>query len=288
MASRLYVIEMVGGPTVLRRYDLEGNDLGLVDMDDPISSISGLVSLDGDDVLFRYESYVTPVDVVSTRVRWLVARDHAFRRDLAQPTSATAWYAASSPPPTTACGSPVDLVMLKDTPRDGSAPLHSLTATAATEISQRPAVQGDETRVAGAGRHPRHRVDPRGRRVRGSVASRGQPGTKEALDGRLRRLCGLSRGRGIHEPVAAGHREGGSAGGLLVYGTMAHYPDRMGAVVSHVGFGDALRMELAPNGEFNVTEFGTVNQREAVPGDAWPHRRIIRSRRDAPIRRCSR
>jgi prolyl oligopeptidase len=52
--------------------------------------------------------------------------------------------------------------------------------------------------------------------------------------------------------------EGGSAGGLLVYGTMVHHPDLMSAVVAHVGYGDVLRTELSPNGEFNTTEFGTV------------------------------
>jgi prolyl oligopeptidase len=52
--------------------------------------------------------------------------------------------------------------------------------------------------------------------------------------------------------------QGGSAGGLLVYGTMAHYPDHMAAVVSRVGISDALRTELSPNGEYNITEFGTV------------------------------
>jgi prolyl oligopeptidase len=52
--------------------------------------------------------------------------------------------------------------------------------------------------------------------------------------------------------------EGGSAGGLLVYGTLVHYPDFMKAAVAHVGYGDVLRTELAPNGEFNTTEFGTV------------------------------
>jgi prolyl oligopeptidase len=52
--------------------------------------------------------------------------------------------------------------------------------------------------------------------------------------------------------------EGGSAGGLLVYGTLVHYPDFMKAAVAHVGYGDVLRTETSPNGEFNVTEFGTV------------------------------
>ena len=32
----------------------------------------------------------------------------------------------------------------------------------------------------------------------------------------------------------------------------------MQAAIAHVGYGDVLRTELAPNGEFNTTEFGTV------------------------------
>jgi prolyl oligopeptidase len=35
-------------------------------------------------------------------------------------------------------------------------------------------------------------------------------------------------------------------------------PELFGAVVSHVGIYDMLRVELSPNGAFNVPEFGTV------------------------------
>jgi prolyl oligopeptidase len=62
--------------------------------------------------------------------------------------------------------------------------------------------------------------------------------------------------------------EGGSAGGLLVYGTLVHYPEYMHAAVAHVGYGDVLRTELAPNGEFNTTEFGTVKDSTQFRGMA--------------------
>ncbi len=39
-------------------------------------------------------------------------------------------------------------------------------------------------------------------------------------------------------------------------------PDLFRAVVSHVGIYDMLRVELFPNGAFNVTEFGTVKDPE--------------------------
>ena len=51
---------------------------------------------------------------------------------------------------------------------------------------------------------------------------------------------------------------GGSNGGLLMGAMITQHPDLMRAVVSAVGIYDMLRVELAPNGAFNVTEFGTV------------------------------
>jgi prolyl oligopeptidase len=51
---------------------------------------------------------------------------------------------------------------------------------------------------------------------------------------------------------------GGSNGGLLMGAMITQHPDLVRAVVSAVGIYDMLRVELAPNGAFNVTEFGTV------------------------------
>jgi prolyl oligopeptidase len=52
--------------------------------------------------------------------------------------------------------------------------------------------------------------------------------------------------------------QGGSNGGLLMGVELTQHPDLFRAVVSSVGIYDMLRVELAPNGAFNVTEFGTV------------------------------
>jgi prolyl oligopeptidase len=51
---------------------------------------------------------------------------------------------------------------------------------------------------------------------------------------------------------------GESNGGLLMGAMLAQHPGLARAVVSEVGFYDSLRSELEPNGEFNITEFGTV------------------------------
>jgi len=76
---------------------------------------------------------------------------------------------------------------------------------------------------------------------------------------------------------------GGSAGGLTVVNAMELRPDLVHAVVSDVGFHDAVRGEFAATGPANVEEFGTVATLEgyrtlvamsayanAVDGTAYP------------------
>jgi prolyl oligopeptidase len=56
--------------------------------------------------------------------------------------------------------------------------------------------------------------------------------------------------------------EGASNGGLLMGAFLTQRPELARAVVSRVGIYDMLRVELDPNGQFNVTEFGTVKDPE--------------------------
>ncbi len=54
---------------------------------------------------------------------------------------------------------------------------------------------------------------------------------------------------------------GGSNGGLLMGATVTQHPEMMKAVVSLVGVYDMVRSERSTNGEFNVTEYGTVKDK---------------------------
>src|SRR5207249_7894687 len=56
--------------------------------------------------------------------------------------------------------------------------------------------------------------------------------------------------------------QGGSNGGLLMGAMITQHPELFRAIVSSVGIYDMLRVELAPNGAFNVTEFGSVKNPE--------------------------
>ena len=68
----------------------------------------------------------------------------------------------------------------------------------------------------------------------------------------------IERGYTSRDRLAA---MGGSNGGLLMGAILTQRPDLFRAVVAQVGLYDMLRVELTPNGAFNVTEFGTVKDR---------------------------
>jgi prolyl oligopeptidase len=55
--------------------------------------------------------------------------------------------------------------------------------------------------------------------------------------------------------------EGRSNGGLLMGAMITQHPELMKVAVSHVGTYDMLRVELSPNGAFNVPELGSVKDR---------------------------
>jgi prolyl oligopeptidase len=55
--------------------------------------------------------------------------------------------------------------------------------------------------------------------------------------------------------------QGGSNGGLLMGAALTQRPELFRAVHSAVGIYDMLRIELDPNGAFNITEFGSVKDR---------------------------
>ena len=80
--------------------------------------------------------------------------------------------------------------------------------------------------------------------------------------------------------------EGGSNGGLLMGAVLTQRPELFAAVVSHVGIYDMLRVELSPNGAFNVPEFGSVAGPGPVPGASSPTPRTTTSRTARPTRRC--
>jgi prolyl oligopeptidase len=86
--------------------------------------------------------------------------------------------------------------------------------------------------------------------------------------------------RGYTRPSRLALR-GGSNGGLLMGAMITQHPGLARAVVAQVGIFDMLRVELHPNGAFNVTEFGTVKdpaQFRALHAYS-PYHRVVKGKR---------
>jgi len=253
-ATRLYVREMVGGPTQVRVYDLNGTSQAVVSMSE-IATMGLPVRTIGDEVIVRCQSYTQPPAY--------------YRYEPGEGSLKPTTLAQTSPADFSDCevrrvfataddGTklPINIIMKKGTPLDGHAPT-ILYGYGSYGISEQPYFE------AGL----KAWLEQGGIYADASVRGGGEFGEEWHQAARLgtKKLsmddfAACARYL-VHEGYTKKERlaiEGGSAGGLLVYGTLVHHPDAMQAAVAHVGYGDVLRTELAPNGEFNTTEFGTV------------------------------
>jgi prolyl oligopeptidase len=259
-ATKLYVTDIVGGPSQLRVVPLKRDPkaTAFVVPTPPVSTVGQLLHLGGDELVFRSESFTEP----------------------------PAWYKATldgSPPKRTAmfmtseadfkdsevvretCTSkdgtkvPMSILRRKGTPMDGSAPL-LLNGYGGYNVIKEPHFN------AGT----RAWVEQGGIFVSANLRGGGELGSAWHEQGKLTKkqnvfddffACAttlVDRGYTKKERLAI---IGGSNGGLLMGAELTQHPDAFRAIVSFVGIYDMLRVELAPNGEFNVTEFGTVKDK---------------------------
>ena len=259
-ATRLYLVEMAGGPTRLRVFDTyTGAPLGAVPAPE-VSTLADLTPLEGeaDAVLFRQVSPTTP----SAWIRYDPEQPDERR---VQPTplrvpvlipfnayeTVREWAVSRD-------GTRVPMTILR--PRklalDGRNPL-ILSGYGGYGIAQSPAfVLHRELWLAQGGVHVTANL--RGGSEFGDAWHRaGQLAAKQnVFDDFLacaRRLVEL----GYTSPGKLAI-VGGSNGGLLMGAALTQAPELFRAVVGHVGIYDMLRVELDPNGAFNVTEFGSV------------------------------
>ncbi len=256
--SLVYVTYRDGGPSVVRVYSRSGKLLREL-ATPPASEVAVSERLEGDDVLVTTTSYVEPRTVhrYDARAGRLVRTELDGRYPFAMNDAVVEREFAVSKDGTRV---PVTIVHRKDARLDGSNPtlLYGYGGYGITMVPYfSPLLRlwldyGGVYAVAG---------------VRGG----GEYGEPWHLAGNL------TRKQNVFDDFAASLRMlierrfttpdkaaimGGSNGGLLMGVTLVQHPDLMRAVVSEVGFYDALRWELQPNGEFNVTEFGSVKNPE--------------------------
>jgi prolyl oligopeptidase len=256
--SRLYVVELDGGPTSLRVYGLAGKAREEVPIL-PVSSVGKVVGLDGDDVLFENESFLLP----GAWYRYRAASGVVQKTRLAQTSPADFSDAevvrefALSRDGTRV---PMNIIRLKGARLDGNAPA-LLYAYGGYGISQVPRFSGPR----------RLWLDEGGVSVIANVRGGGEYGDGWHLQGNLTRkqnvfddFFAAARLLVTHEYTSPAKLAiyGGSNGGLLMGAALTQHPEEYRAVVSFVGIYDAVRSETTANGAFNVTEFGTVKDPE--------------------------
>lgn len=255
---RLWVLEVLGGPSRLRLFDLEGHAQGPVPIL-PESSVGGLVRLGGDDVLFANQSYTTPLawyrasgadgKVSQTGLKQQAVADFSDVEVLSE--------TATSKDGTKV---PLTILRLKGTVLDGKNPT-LLTGYGGFAITLSPGFsQGMKVWLEQGGVLAISHL--RGGGELGEAWHTGGNLTRKQnvfddFYACAKRLFELKYTRPERLII-----EGGSNGGLLMGAALTQHPEAYKAVVSHVGIYDMLRVELAPNGAFNTVEYGSVKDPE--------------------------
>ncbi len=254
-ATRLYVESMVGGPSELRVYTLAGKPLPAPAVE-PVSSVSIGARLSGDAILYGSQSFVTPFAWYLLDPKQPGPKQTALSAqpdDLAMGELSVVRVMAKSKDGTEV---PVSIVSTKGIVLDGSNPV-LLTAYGGYGASTRPRYS----------RRTMFWLRHGGVLAVANVRGGGEFGEQWHTSGNLTNKqnvfddfaasAEMLIARGYTNPKKLAI-EGGSNGGLLMGAELVQHPELFAAVVSHVGIYDMLRVELTPNGAFNVTEFGSV------------------------------
>ncbi|HVS33966.1 MAG TPA: prolyl oligopeptidase family serine peptidase [Gemmataceae bacterium] len=252
--DRLYITYQLGGPSEVRCFDFDGKPLD-APKQLPVSTVGGMAHLTGDDILFSDVSYVEPRNVFEYWAK----------------TNETVKLPLTTPPPVDLSDVqvvrefvrskdgtmvPVNIMIPKGVKMDGTNPC-LVTGYGGYGINRAPSFVPDrrilfdhgfiiaEANLRGGGEFGEawHRA--------GALANK--QNVFDDFAAALELMIQEKYTSPEHLAIM-----GGSNGGLLMGATLTQHPGMMKAVVSFVGIYDMLRVELSPNGAFNVPEFGTV------------------------------
>jgi len=256
VGNMLYTADQVGGPSQIRSFDTAGKPQGIVPIL-PISAVDEMVRSHDGSLLFRNTSFVEPSAWYkydpATKMVSRTALHESAAADFSD-TEVVREFAISKD----GTRIPLNIIRRKGTKLDGKNPVlltgyggYSVNITPDFSLKRKTLLEhGFVVAIAN---------------LRGG----GEYGEAWHKAGNL------TKKQNVFDDFAACARylidhkytnaaklaiEGGSNGGLLMGAALTQHPELFGAVVSHVGIYDMLRVELQPNGAFNVTEFGTVKE----------------------------
>ena len=255
-ASRLYVVFQTGGPSEIRAFSPDGKALA-APKQLPVSSVYDLASIGGDDILFGARSYVKP----PAYYRYDAAKDETTKTSLetvspvdVSDIEVVREFATSKD----GTKVPVNILMKKGTKLDGTNPA-VVYGYGGYGVSLEPRFSLSKTVLLDQG-IVYAIANLRGGGEYGEQWHRqGNLTNKQNVFDDFAAVLDHMVERGYTKPERTAIL-GGSNGGLLMGATMVQHHTSAKTVVSFVGIYDMLRVELSPNGEFNVTEFGTVKE----------------------------
>ena len=257
--GRLYVTDIIGGPSRVRVFDPQGRPLPAPSLP-PISSVDDVVSIGEGNVLFHAATYLEPAawyhfDAASGKsIRTALDEAPVYNFDDAEFVRE---FAVSKD----GTRVPLNIVRRKGTPLDGKNPV-LLYGYGGYGLSEKPQFAGPTARVW---------LDQGGIYVFTNLRGGAEYDQEWHMAGNLTRkqnvfddfyACAQHLIERKYTSPAHLAILGGSNGGLLMGATLTQHPELFRAVVSSVGIYDMLRVELEPNGAFNTTEFGTVKNRD--------------------------
>jgi prolyl oligopeptidase len=255
--TRLWLLDIDGGPSSLRVCDADGGNVTRVDVP-PVSAIESLGTLEAREVVYAVESFTSP------RVWWRVGDDAAPRPTaLADETPFDlSSFEVRREFATSADGTrvPITLVSLPGTPRDGSAAA-LLDAYGGFAISLKP--RFDPTHLLW--------LEQGGVLAVANLRGGGEYGEAWHHAGRLMAKQNVfddfaACARHLVESAVTSTERlaiiGGSNGGLLMGAMLTQHPEIARVVVALVPVMDMLSAELHPNGAFVAAELGTVHDRQ--------------------------
>jgi prolyl oligopeptidase len=257
LKSRVYVVEVVGGPSRVRVVPLAKGKAGTPTtlVTPPVSSAGGLEPLDGDDAVFAATSFTEPTAWYRVNAKdgsvaktALVASSPADYKDIE----------VSREECVSKDGTKIPLTILrqKSLAKDGTAPA-LLTGYGGFGISTVPRFRPNVLTWLEQG----------GVYAVANIRGGGELGDDWHRSGNLTQkqnvfddfyACAQHLAEAKYSSPARLAIQGGSNGGLLMGAELTQHPEAFKAVVSHVGIYDMLRVERDANGAFNVTEYGSV------------------------------
>jgi len=248
----------LGGPSEIRLFDRGGRRL-LGPQQDTVSSVGGMVAIEPGIVLFARSSYLEPTVWHRFEIATAATRPTALRTEAParfDDCEVTREFAVSKD----GTRVPVNILRRRGLLLDASHPC-LVTGYGGYGVSLNPGFQPLDRILLDRG-FVLAEANLRGGGEFGEEWHRAGNLTlkQNVFDDFIAVLEHMIR-RGYTRPERLGII-GGSNGGLLMGAALTQRPDLMRAVVSSVGIYDMLRVELSPNGAFNVTEFGSVKDPE--------------------------